>query len=264
VDFSDYFPASKRDLAEMAAELTAAIEGIGNPHLLALLRAVFNDPAIARLFQIAPAAKMIHHAFLSGLLEHVLSMSALARAAADHYRYVDRDLLLTGVLLHDLGKIHELTYDRSFGYSDEGQLVGHIAIGLRILHEKLVGLPDFPPKLRALVEHLVLSHHGQLEFGSPRVPLFPEAMLLHQLDNLDSKMETMRGLLERDRLVDGCWTGYSSALERAVLKKDRYLSDDQPGANAIHQPAPAAPAKQPPKPQGNSLFGSKLAEALKK
>ena len=278
VDLADYFPASRREVPEMSAELALVIEGIGNLHLRALLEAVFQDPAIARLFRLAPAAKMIHHAFLGGLLEHVLSMSRLARMAADHYPYVDRDLLLAGVLLHDLGKIHELSYDRSFGYSDEGQLVGHIAIGLRILHEKLHGLPDFPPKLRALVEHLVLSHHGELEYGSPKVPLFPEAMLLHQLDNLDSKMEAMRSLIERDRQVEGCWTGYNPALDRAVLKKDRYLQSEnrapQPASALVDgqereetpasRPGAATPPVKPGKPQTNSDFGSKLADALKR
>ncbi|MGH9666268.1 MAG: 3'-5' exoribonuclease YhaM family protein, partial [Bryobacteraceae bacterium] len=248
VDFSDYFPASKRDPAEMAAELAAIIGGISNSHLQALLRAIFDDPAIARGFRLAPAAKIIHHAFLGGLLEHVLSMCSLAQMAANHYKYIDRDLLLTGVLLHDVGKIRELTYDRSFGYSDEGQLIGHISIGLQIVQEKAREIPGFPDKLRVLVGHMVLSHHGQLDFGSPKLPLFPEALLLHLLDNLDSKMEAMRGLLERDSLMEGCWTGYSSALERAALKKERYLAEPSSadGAPKLAQTATPPPAKSAP------------------
>jgi 3'-5' exoribonuclease len=156
---------------------------------------------------------------------------------------VDPDLLLTGAILHDIGKVAELTYERSFGYSSEGQLLGHIVIGLRLLHEKLQQVPDFPPKLRILVEHLIVSHHGELEYGSPKVPLFPEAMLLHHLDNLDSKMECMRALAEKDRHIEGCWTGYSPTLERSILKKAKYL-EDAPARDA----SAVAPSSTEPAP----------------
>ena len=116
------------------------------------------------------------------------------------------------MVLHDIGKIYELNYERGFSYSNEGQLLGHISIAMRMVGEKLRGLPDFPPRLRTLVEHMILSHHGQLEFGSPKVPQFPEALLLHYLDDLDSKMECMRALIENDRQVEGCFTTYHSAL----------------------------------------------------
>ena len=154
-----------------------------------------------------------------------------------------RTCLLTGAVLHDIGKVAELTYERSFGYSSEGQLLGHIVIGLRLLHEKLQQVPDFPPKLRVLVEHLIISHHGELEYGSPKVPLFPEAMLLHHLDNLDSKMECMRALAEKDRHIEGCWTGYSPSLERSILKKAKYL-EDAPAREARSDPAPARRARR--------------------
>ncbi len=167
-------------------------------------------------------------------------------------------MLLTGAVLHDIGKVAELTYDRSFGYSTEGQLLGHIVIGLRMLHEKLQQVPDFPPKLRVLVEHLIVSHHGELEYGSPKVPLFPEAMLLHHLDNLDSKMECMRALAEKDRRIEGSWTGYSPSLERSILKKAKYLEDASaavveiaaaPVTAAPVEPAPPPLTQQPPEPQ---------------
>jgi 3'-5' exoribonuclease len=224
VSFADYFPASARDPEEMWAELQGIIAEIGNPHLRALLDAILAEPGIAEAYKIAPAAKAIHHAFLSGLLEHVLSLCALAKVTGAHYKNIDLDLLLAGVILHDVGKIQELTYDRGFGYSDEGQLIGHIVMAVRIVEEKVRAIPDFPPKLRTLLEHMILSHHGQMEYGSPKVPLFPEALLLHHLDNLDSKMECMRALSAKDTLVVGNWTAYSPALERAVLKKLRYLN----------------------------------------
>src|SRR5581483_9451440 len=127
-------------------------------------------------------------------------------------------------ILHDIGKIYELSYERGFTYSDEGQLLGHMLIGVRMVSDKLRDIPDFPPRLRSLIEHMIISHHGHLEFGSPKLPVFPEAVLLHYLDDLDSKMECMRRLLDTDRQVEGCFTSYSTSLERVLLKKERYLS----------------------------------------
>jgi 3'-5' exoribonuclease len=268
VDFADYFPASHRDPMEMFAELRGIVSGIGNPHLRGLLDAFMDDEPLARMYRIAPAAKHVHHAFLSGLIEHVLSVCNLCRATAVHYNYVDADLLLTGAILHDIGKVAELTYDRSFGYSSEGQLLGHIVIGLRFLHEKLERFPEFPPKLRILVEHMILSHHGELEFGSPKVPLFPEALLLHHLDNLDSKMECMRSLVEKDRHIEGCWTAYNSSLERSVLKKLKYLEEKPEDATAEaappETPAPRESHAAARAPQGGSVFAEKLQQAFRK
>jgi 3'-5' exoribonuclease len=281
VDFADYFPASTRDPAEMFAELRGIVAEVKNPHLRALLEAFLDDEPLARMYRIAPAAKHVHHAYLGGLIEHVLSVCNLCRVAAAHYKYVDLDLLLTGAVLHDVGKVAELTYDRSFGYSTEGQLLGHIIIGLRLLHDKLQRFPDFPSKLRVLVEHMIVSHHGELEFGSPKVPQFPEALLLHHLDNLDSKMECMRSLVAKDRHVEGCWTGYNSSLERSLLKKAKYLEEELAGpppeiAPPLPLPLQQMPAPQPPaqsspvphpmagKPTAPSAFAEKLKEAWRK
>jgi 3'-5' exoribonuclease len=223
VDFSDYFPASSRDPEGMWRELRSIVAEIGDVKLRALVEAVLDDSEIAQRFRRAPAAKHIHHAWLGGLLEHVLSLCQLCRFTAAHYR-VDLDLLLAGAVLHDIGKIYELSYDRSFGYSAEGQLLGHMVIGLRIVADKLRLVPDFPPQLRTLLEHMIVSHHGKLEFGSPKLPQFPEALLLHYLDDMDSKMECMRSLVEQDRQVTGYFTGYNVSLERTVLKKAKYMS----------------------------------------
>ena len=180
-----------------------------------------------------------------------MSLLELARMVAPHYPLVDGDLLAAGVILHDLGKIRELGYARSFNYTTEGQLLGHMQIALRLVAEKLQGLPDFPPKLRNLVEHMILSHHGQLEFGSAKVPVFAEALLLHHLDNLDSKMETLRATIERDRASAGEWTGYNAALERSLLNKAKYLGEaPDPSARAAKPAAP--PRKQ------TTLFGEAL------
>jgi 3'-5' exoribonuclease len=273
VDFADYFPASERDPLEMFAELRGIVAGIGNPHLRALLDAFLDDEPLARMYRTAPAAKHVHHAYLGGLIEHVLSVCRLCRLAASHYNFVDLDLLLAGAILHDVGKVAELTYDRSFGYSTEGQLLGHIVIGLRLLHEKLQRFPEFPPKLRVLVEHLIISHHGELEFGSPKIPLFPEALLLHHLDNLDSKMECMRALAANDRHVDGVWTGYSASLERSILKKSKYLEETQ---DKIADPTSTGQTPAPeqlrlpqtpessPFSQRTSVFAEKLQQAWRK
>ncbi len=273
VDFADFFPASTRDPLEMFAELRALVAAMRNPHLRALLEAFLDDEPLARMYRTAPAAKHVHHAYLGGLIEHVLSVCRLCHLVSSHYGNLDPDLLLTGAILHDVGKVAELTYERSFGYSTEGQLLGHIVIGLRLLHDKLQRVPDFPPKLRVLVEHLLISHHGELEYGSPKVPLFPEAMLLHHLDNLDSKMECMRALAEKDRHIEGSWTGYSPSLERSILKKAKYLEDAPARDVSAAQPASIEPAAEPAPaaehphqrltPSG-SPFAEKLQQAWRK
>ena len=268
VDFADYFPAAERPPDAMWAELRQIVEGIGNTHLRGLLTALLDDEDVARRYRIAPAAKSIHHAFLSGLIEHVLSLCSLCKATAAHYGNIDLDLLLTGAVLHDIGKIYELSYERGFGYTTEGQLLGHMMIALRMVGDKLRGLPDFPIELRNLVEHMIISHHGQLDFGSPKVPQFPEALLLHYLDDLDSKMECMRALIDGDRQSQNDFTTYHTALERVVLKKLKYLAG--PGAIAIApsltkaEPPSAAPGAvvEPPPAPSISPFAGKLQQAL--
>jgi len=262
IDFADFFPASERDPDEMMAELRRVIASLKDSDLRALLESVFADEEVAQKFKTAPAAKAIHHAWLGGLIEHVLSLCKLAEFAASHYKNIDRDLLLAGVILHDIGKIDELNYQRGFSYTDDGQLLGHIHIAILLLAEHFRKLPSFPPKKRKLLEHMILSHHGALEFGSPKVPLFAEALLLHHLDNLDSKMECVRSTLEKDNFVEGNWTAYSSALERPVLKKARYLNNEEKAAPpAAPPPAKPAPARRPA-PVQNSIFGDKLQQAL--
>lgn len=267
VELKDFLPASKRDPAEMFAELQAIVAGLGNAHLKALLGAVFSDARIAEGFRTAPAAKSIHHAWLGGLLEHVLSMCEIARGVGQHYIAVgypvDLDLLLSGVMLHDIGKIDELNYARSFSYSTPGQLLGHIVMGVQMIEEKLRALPDFPPKLRMLLEHMILGHHGQIEFGSPKLPVFLEALLLAQIDNLDSKMATMLSSLERDRDPEAEWAGYNPALERQVLDKTTFLSEKPVVAAG---PTAATPSKAPggtqQHPRQSTAIGSALLAAL--
>lgn len=257
IDLADYLPASKRDRDEMFRELQGWIAGISDPHLKGLLELVFADEEIALAYRTAPAAKTVHHNWIGGLIEHVLSLCHLAKFSAAHYPHIDLDLLLAGVMLHDIGKIRELQYARSFGYSTEGQLLGHIQIGVQIVLEKLRSLPEFPPRVRDLVVHMILSHHGELEFGSPKIPLFPEALLLHLLDNMDSKTECMRSLIDRDPQIEGFWTGYNSALDRSALKKSKYLA-------AVPEQAPAPVSANPVQRASDpsSPFADKLRSAL--
>jgi 3'-5' exoribonuclease len=257
VDFDDYFPASLRNRDEMWAELRATVARVSNLHIRGLLDALLDDDDIAKRYRIAPAAKTIHHAYLGGLLEHVLSLCRLCQLTASHYPNIDPDLMTAGAVLHDIGKIHELTYERGFGYSTEGQLLGHMSIGLRMMGDKLRALPDFPSGLRTMLEHMVISHHGKLEFGSAKLPLFPEALLLHYLDDMDSKMECMRYLIDGDGQSTSCFTSYNMALERSVFKKDRFLA---PPVKQEPAAEPAAPA--PVKPPSSSPFAEKLQLAL--
>ena len=278
VDFTDFFPASKCDPTVMWGELRGHVNGISNPHVRGLLDAILDDEEIARRFRIAPAAKQIHHAFLSGLLEHVLSLCRLSKQVSPLYPFIDCDLMIAGCVLHDLGKIWELSYDRGFSYTAEGQLLGHMTIGLRIVADKLRAFPDFPAPLRTLIEHIIISHHGQLDFGSPKVPQFPEALLFHYLDDLDSKMECTRALLERDQ-TPGNFTGFNYALDRSILRKARYLdpvaTPVAPPVTAAADPTPPPPSPRPtpprpipippmsaPAPKPDSPFGAKLLEAL--
>ena len=194
-----------------------------DPHLKSLVEAFMADPEIAEAYRNAPAAKTLHHAYIGGLLDHVVSLFRSCDLMCRNYPQINRDLLLTGAFLHDIGKIHELTYNRSFSYTTRGQLLGHMIIELEMLQAKLAQFPDFPPELKILVEHLIISHHGEYEFGSPKLPMFPEALMLHYLDDLDSKMESMRAHFEREAASEGPWTGYNSSLGRPLLNSAKFL-----------------------------------------
>ncbi len=207
IEASDFVPATQFDIAEMYAELTGYVAAFKNPHLRALVHAFLDDENIGAAFRTAPAAKRLHHAWIGGLLEHVLTLVRVCRATAPFYPEVDPDLLVTGAILHDIGKVRELSWKSSFNYTLEGQLIGHISIAQGMLHEKVATLnaqavasaivagnpPQlFPDRLRLLVEHMILAHHGKLEFGSPKLPMTPEAMLLSALDDLEAKFQAMR------------------------------------------------------------------------
>lgn len=230
-DLGDFVPKTSRDVEELWAELNGFVSTFTDAHLHALLRAFLDDPEIAAALKAAPAAKSMHHAWIGGLLEHIVSLLGIADLAARHYTEINRDLLLTGVVLHDIGKLHELRWGTSFDYTLEGQLLGHINIGISMVEKKLAALPDFPAPLRILVEHIILSHHGKYEFGSPKLPMIPEAVLLHYLDDMDAKMQTMRSEFERAQALGkapGQMTDWVRAMERPLLNSAAYLAGQQP------------------------------------
>lgn len=229
VVLADYFPRSERDPEEMFRELLGLVGGMSDPSLKALLQAVLADQEIAGRLKRAPAAKSMHHAFLGGLLEHVVSLCRLGDLVIQNYPQVRRDLLLAGCVLHDIGKIYELGYERGVRYTTAGQLLGHTYMSLEIMTSKIRGLPGFPAEWKVLLEHMIISHHGDYEFGAAKLPMFPEAVMLHLLDNLDAKMEAMRASLQNDPGVEGEWTSRCPALERSLLKMDKFLARGKEG-----------------------------------
>jgi 3'-5' exoribonuclease len=223
IDFADYLPKTTKDIGELWQTLAGFVENFQNPHLKALVQSFMADPEIAEAYRNAPAAKTLHHAYIGGLLDHVVSLFRSCDLICRNYPQINRDLLLTGAFFHDIGKIHELTYNRAFSYTTRGQLLGHMIIELEMLQAKLALLPEFPDELKTLVEHLIISHHGQYDFGSPKLPMFPEALMLHYLDDLDSKMESMRAHFEREADTENPWTSYNSSLGRPLLNTAKFL-----------------------------------------
>jgi 3'-5' exoribonuclease len=223
VDLSDFLPQTDKSIPQLMDRLRGYLFKLGNPHLRALAECLLMDDAFARKFATCPAGVKLHHAYVGGLLEHVVTMMDAADRLLPLYPFVDRDLLLIGIFLHDAGKVRELTYARAFGYSDEGQLVGHLAIGVELLTTAAAKVPDLtgepvPRELMLRLQHMILSHHGTLEWGSPRVPMTPEAMLLHVIDMMDTRMHQVARELREDKNNPSAWTPYNANLGRRFYK----------------------------------------------
>ena len=226
-DLGDFLPKTAKDIDAMWAELTGCVDSFANLHLKALLQSFLDDPGIAPALHEAPAARKMHHAWIGGLLEHIVSLIGLCEATARHYPEIDRDLLLSGAILHDIGKLRELRWATGFEYTPEGTLIGHITIGIGMIETKIAAIPDFPPALRTLLLHMILSHHGKYEFGSPKLPMIPEAMLFSYLDDLDAKMQSMRSEFAKNEVLGkapGEFTDWVRALERPLLDTAAFLS----------------------------------------
>ena len=222
VDLADFLPHTKEDVGKLYAQLLEYAGSIGNPWLKKLVTGIISDPGIAAKYKRAPAAKVMHHAYLGGLLEHVIGLCGLAKQIAAHYPELDVDLLLTAAILHDVGKLEELCYERAIGYTVEGQLLGHIMMEFETVSKAMGAIEGFPANLKTVVQHLLISHHGQYEFGSPKLPMIREAMAFHYMDDLDSKLAAVRAALAVES-GEPEWSAYSGALGRKFLRLDEFL-----------------------------------------
>ncbi len=212
--FSDFFPMTEKDIEEMFQSLLEISRQIKNPHLSQLLQRFWEDESFIKLFKMAPASKWLHHNYLGGLLEHTLSLAQLVLKIASHYDGLNMDLLLTASIFHDLGKVDELSYHRSFDYSDEGRLLGHIILGIERVEDKIRQLPDFPKDLSALLKHFLLSHHGQYIWGSPKKPMTLEAVMLHFLDDMDAKINGIQQFIKKEVPEGSRWSTYHRMFEQ--------------------------------------------------
>ena len=217
VDPSDFLPATERDVNQMFQRVVALTDAMAEGYLKSLLDIFWNDADFVKQFKTAPAAKNMHHAYIGGLLEHTLSVALLVDRIAGHYNGIDMDLLLAGAILHDIGKVREFEYSRRLDYSDEGRLLSHIVIGVQMIEEKIQRVENFPEELALLLKHLIVSHHGSREFGSPEVPKTIEAVLLNYIDEIDSKVTGIRNFMAAEDPNEP-WTGYHRLLGRQFFK----------------------------------------------
>lgn len=218
VSLEDFLPRSDRPTQEMQEELRSLLDAVENPHLKQLLEAFLSDEQFMASFSEAPAARGVHHVYVGGLLEHTISVVKLCRYFADYYEGVDRDLLLTAAMFHDVGKAQELTVFPKFDYTDEGRLIGHTILGAKMVAERAGQLEEFPHQLLTLIEHAIISHHGLLEFGAVKRPKTMEALLLHYADDLDAKFNAFKRVISEDRDPESRWTTYDRILERYLFK----------------------------------------------
>lgn len=217
IDPSDYLPTGPHDTGLMLEELRGIVEELENKYIKELIFSFLDDEEFLKRFILAPAAKEIHHPYLGGLLEHTLSLAKVARLLCSHYSQLDFSLLMAGVFLHDVGKVRELLYERTIGYSDRGRLIGHISLGVEMANERIAGLPGFPDELKTLISHLILSHHGSLEFGSPKRPKIIEAYALSVIDDLDARIFSFQSILDKET-SDGRWTNYQRLYDRYLYR----------------------------------------------
>jgi len=225
VDLANFLETSPRNIDEMVNDLSASAAGVKNRHLNQLMNSFLGDKVFMDVFRRTPAAKALHHNYIGGLLEHVVELIALAQDVAKHFPGIDGDLVTVGAFLHDIGKVRELSVRKSIEYTTEGRLLGHISLGYEMLAEKIKAIPGFPDELTMLLKHIMLSHHGEYEFGSPKRPKIQEAIIINYLDDLAAKISNFRATLKKENVEAGDWTYYSKM-------HDRYLYRQAPYADA--------------------------------
>ncbi len=223
VDVDDFMILGSKEIDQYVLRLSGFLRKLRDPHLLALAECFLVDDEFMRKLSRAPAGVKNHHAYLGGLLEHIVGLMELITRVAPLYPAINVDVLLMGAFLHDVGKVDELTYERDFAYSDEGQLIGHVVMAVGMLERKLkeaerLSGEAMPDELVLRLKHMIVSHHGQYEYGSPKLPMTLEAVALHHLDNLDAKLHSFEQLMRDDPNVDSGWTNYHASLGRKLFK----------------------------------------------
>ncbi|WP_281713695.1 3'-5' exoribonuclease YhaM family protein [Anaerotignum lactatifermentans] len=219
-DPADFVPSTDKNIDEMYDQLMGYIKTMKNPYLKKLLEEIFlRHPAISKEFKYHSAAKAMHHSFRGGLVEHTLSVTQLCDFLAPRYNYVNRDILVASAMLHDVGKVLELSDFPTNDYTDDGQLLGHLILGSELIRDAAAKIDGFPKRLESLMKHCMLSHHGEYEYGSPKLPSTPEAFLLHCADNLDAKTKMIEEALAADS-TQGHWAGYNRMLQRNLSRSD--------------------------------------------
>lgn len=264
VNLADFLPESPRDSAEMQCELREVVAALANPYLRGLMEAFLADEPFMGLYCMAPAAKGMHHVYLGGLLEHSLALVKLVKAIVPLYGGINEDLLVTGALLHDVGKIHEMSFERAFDYTDAGKLLGHITIGVELVEDKIRQVEGFPRELAILLKHMLLSHHGQYEYGSPKRPKTIEATILSYLDDMDSKINGIRAHIAKESASTSRWTAYHRLYDRYFFKSNgmeeelevERVCDETCEPPREEKPAEVTAAKQERKDFGNQPFKS--------
>jgi len=222
VDLANFLETTPRNIDEMVKELTVFATEIRNAHLRQLMSAFLGDKAFMDLFRRTPAAKALHHNYIGGLLEHVVELMSLARDVAKHFPGIDTDLVTVGAFLHDIGKVRELSVRKSIEYTTEGRLLGHISLGYEMLADKIKDIAGFPSELTMLLKHIMLSHHGEYEFGSPKRPKIQEAIVINYLDDLAAKISNFRSTLKKESVEAGDWTHYSKMHDRYLYRQAPY------------------------------------------
>jgi len=226
-DFSDFLPKTERDPHAMFEELKGLLDGISDRFIKKLIGLFVDDPEFCRKFVSAPAAVEVHHAFLGGLVEHTLSVVGALDKLSMVYPNADKDLLLAGGFLHDIGKVTEYEYTRRIDFSDKGRLIGHLVIGYEMVNAKIDEIDDFPDELRLKIGHMILSHHGEYEWRSPVLPMFLEACILHFVDNMDTKIKMFHEAADRQKEISAHWSDFHKYLGRQIYLGEREAGKDQ-------------------------------------